>query len=195
MPHREEAGTPNLLGAVAFAAAAARLGELGWERIIANERALLHRALTGLAALPGIRTYGPRDPDATIGVIPFTVDGLEHGLVAAVLGYEHGIAVRSGCFCAHPYVAHLLGLDAAAARQWAHRVAAGDKRDAPGMVRLQLRASTTTPATWIGCCTHWRGSSAGDIAGSYAVDEHGEYRPRQDRGTLAVGVPIAGGAF
>ncbi len=194
LPHREEAGTPNLLGAVAFAAAAARLGELGWERIVANERALLRRALTGLAALPGIRTYGPRDPDATIGVIPFTVDGLEHGLVAAVLGYEHGIAVRSGCFCAHPYVAHLLGLDAAAARQWAHRVAAGDKRDAPGMVRLSFGFYNDASDVDRVLDALAR-IVAGDIAGSYAVDEHGEYRPRQDRGAVAVGVPIAGGAF
>ena len=145
LPHREEAGTPNLLGAVAFAAAVSRLDELGWDRIVAHERTLLRQTLDGLAAIPGVRVHGPRDADATIGVVPFTVEGVDHGLVAAVLGYEHGIAVRSGCFCAHPYVAHLLGLDAAAAERWATRVGAGDRHDAPGMVRASLGFYNDSP--------------------------------------------------
>jgi selenocysteine lyase/cysteine desulfurase len=45
-----------------------------------------------------------------LGVIPFNLEGRPVGLVAAVLGHESGIAVRSGCFCAQPYVSHLLGV-------------------------------------------------------------------------------------
>ena len=130
LPHREEAGTPNLLGAVAFAAAASTLREIGWDSIIDHERMLLRRTLTGLREIPGLRVHGPDDASSTIGVVPFTIDGVPHGLVAAILGYEHGIGVRAGCFCAHPYVAHLLGLDSDAAREWAQRVRGGDKRDA-----------------------------------------------------------------
>ena len=186
LPHREEAGTPNLLGAVAFAAAVSRLDELGWDRIVAHERTLLRQTLDGLAAIPGVRVHGPRDADATIGVVPFTVEGVDHGLVAAVLGYEHGIAVRSGCFCAHPYVAHLLGLDAAAAERWATRVGAGDRRDAPGMVRASLGFYNDSRDV-----DRFLEAVArivdGDIAGSYGVDEHGEHHPRRHRSEL-VGV-------
>ena len=66
----------------------------------------------GLAGMPGVRRPRPTGDvavGAKVGVVPFTIDGVDHGLVAAVLGYEHGIGVRSGCFCAQPYVAHLLG--------------------------------------------------------------------------------------
>ena len=52
---------------------------------------------------------GPR-----IGVLPFTVDRLPYALVAAALSAERGIGVRHGCFCAHPLMAQLLDVDAAA---------------------------------------------------------------------------------
>ena len=81
---------------------------------------------TGCDASPGIRLYGRAIGRAgeRVGVVPFTLEGVDHGLVAAVLGYEHGIGVRSGCFCAHPYMAHLLGLDQRESEAWARRVGA-----------------------------------------------------------------------
>jgi selenocysteine lyase/cysteine desulfurase len=176
LPDREEAGTPNLLGAVAFAAAASTLSEIGWDSIVDHERLLLRHALTGLRAIPGLRVYGPDDASETIGVVPFTIDGVPHGLVAAILGYEHGIGVRAGCFCAHPYVAHLLGLDSEAAREWAQRVRGGDKRDAPGMVRISLgfyndRADVDRLLDAL------RQVATGDFAGTYRPDCHGDYHP------------------
>jgi cysteine desulfurase/selenocysteine lyase len=176
LPHREEAGTPNLLGAVAFAAAASRLSEIGWNSIVDHERALLRVTLVGLAAIPGVRIHGPNDATSTIGVLPFTVDGVAHGLVAAILGYEHGIGVRRGCFCAHPYLAHLLGLDSTAARDWAQRVRHGDKRDAPGMVRVSL--GFYNDRTDIDRLLEALAQiAAGDFAGTYRCDALGEYRP------------------
>ncbi len=176
LPHREEAGTPNLLGAVAFAAAASRLSEIGWARIIGHERRLMSRVLTGLAAIPGVRVHGPRDAEATIGVVPFTVDGVDHGLVAAILGYEHGIAVRSGCFCAHPYVAHLLALDAGEAARWAARAAAGDKRGSPGLVRVSFGFYNDDDDV-DRLLDALRQIVRGETAGSYRSDDHGEYHP------------------
>ena len=106
----------------------------------------------------------------------FTLDGVDHGLVAAVLGYEHAVGVRSGCFCAHPYLAHLVGMDPPTARAWARRVHDGDKRDAPGMVRISLGCYSDT-ADIDRAVDALERIAAGEVAGDYRCDEHGEYRP------------------
>ncbi len=59
-------------------------------------------------------------------------------LLAAILGYEGGIGVRSGCFCAHPYVVHLLALDDHESRTWRDKLLGGDKSEMPGMVRASF---------------------------------------------------------
>ena len=116
LPHRAEAGSPNLLGAVAFAAAIRRLQEIGMDAIAAHEDRLTIYAQEQLAALDGVSVFGPAAPG--LGIIPFTVTGWHHQLIAAVLAHEHGIGVRSGCFCAQPYVHHLLGLNRHDIARW-----------------------------------------------------------------------------
>ena len=108
LPEREEAGSPNVIGAVALAAATRALTEIGLDRIAEHEIELTRYATRQLSKLPGLRIHGPADGAATtgkLGVIPFTIAGIDHGLIAAVLGYEHAVGVRSGCFCAHLYIA------------------------------------------------------------------------------------------
>ena len=109
-PDREEAGTPNIIGAVQLCAALNVLQRIGMTRIHAAEQTLLRRLLAELSAIPGVRIYGDPDPDRTprLGVVSFNLAGLEHGLVAAVLNDYFNVAVRNGCFCAHPYVRELL---------------------------------------------------------------------------------------
>jgi len=109
-PDREEAGTPDLIGAVQLGAALAALERAGLERVHALERIRLRALLDALAALPGVRLYGELDLERAprLGVVSFNLDGLEHGLVTAVLNDYHNVAVRNGCFCAHPYVRELL---------------------------------------------------------------------------------------
>ena len=179
LPDREEAGSPNVIGAVAMAAAADVLVSIGRDRIAAHEAQLLRDALVRLAGVPGVRLYGPDWPGAAadrLGVIPFAVDGVEHGLVAAILGFEHGVGVRSGCFCAHPYVARLLGLDEPAARAWLQRAHGGDKREAPGLVRISLGCYNTAADIDRAVAALER-IAAGDVAGEYRCDRHGEHRP------------------
>ena len=106
-PARHEAGSPNVLGAVALATACDIISEHE-EAIIAHEQALRTRLLHGLAAIDGVRVhtiFGGREgaPVATI-----TVDGHDSGEVARILGDEHGIGVRDGKFCAHLLVDDLL---------------------------------------------------------------------------------------
>ncbi len=109
-PDREEAGTPNTLGAVQLGAALNLLQRAGLTRIHAAEQQQLQRLFAGLSALPGVRIYGDPDLQRTprLGTVAFNLDGLEHGLVAAVLNDYFNVAVRNGCFCAHPYVRELL---------------------------------------------------------------------------------------
>jgi selenocysteine lyase/cysteine desulfurase len=179
LPDREEAGSPNVLGAVALAAATAALGRVGLDRIAEHEWDLTRYALDRLATVPGLTIHGPTatTSQATrVGVIPFTIDRLDHALVAAILGYEHGIGVRSGCFCAHPYVGHLLGFDRATALAWFERVGRGDKRDSPGLVRISFGCYSDTGDV----DRLVRGLEqivAGHFAGDYDCDDDGSYHP------------------
>ena len=102
-PARHEAGTPNVVGAVALAAACRTIAALPGGAVEAHEESLLRRLLTGLTAVPGIRTLVLWPGEAErIGVVTFTVDGYPAELVAQYLSAEHGIGLRDGRFCAHP---------------------------------------------------------------------------------------------
>ncbi len=143
LPDREEAGSPNVVGVVAMAAALRTLSELGMEVIAARECELTAYALEQLTTVPGINIYGEKNPAKMrdkVGVIPFNLEGIPHALVAAILGYEAGIGVRSGCFCAHPYVVHLLGLSQSSQQTWHEQVLEGSKAHLPGMVRISFGA-------------------------------------------------------
>ncbi|MBD2899089.1 aminotransferase class V-fold PLP-dependent enzyme [Actinomadura nitritigenes] len=109
---RHEAGTPNVLGVIALAAACEALTAAGWDALAAREERLLARLRAGLAALPHVREltlWGDRSP--RVGIVSFTVTGWNARDVALTLSGEHGIGVRDGKFCAHPLVRHLLGGD------------------------------------------------------------------------------------
>lgn len=109
-PDREEAGTPNIVGAVLLGAALETLMQLGMDKVHAAEQAMLEPLLAELAKRPLVRVYGDGDLKRSprTGVIAFNIDGLEHGLVAAALNDYFGVAVRNDCFCAHPYVREML---------------------------------------------------------------------------------------
>lgn len=140
MPDRDEAGSPNVVGAVAMAAAAQSLMDAGMERVEKHETLLTAYALDRLQSLPEIKIYGEQDPRLTndrVGVISFNLGSANHALVSAILGYEGGIGTRSGCFCAQPYVARLLGLNET---NWRREMLAGDKSRKPGMTRISFGA-------------------------------------------------------
>ncbi len=140
-PEREEAGTPNVLGAMALAAAISTLSSIGMENVADHDRALTRRALRKLSRLDGLTVYGHRDEDPgqdRIGVIGMNAQRLNHGQLAAALGYEWGIGVRNGCFCAQPYVRELLGVSESETQAAIRRLAAGDHTTVPGMVRMSL---------------------------------------------------------
>jgi selenocysteine lyase/cysteine desulfurase len=141
-PEREEAGSPNLLGAVALHAAIAEFGRLGWDEIIAREQTIALRLREGLSSIDGVRMLGVVPADS-LPVVAFEVERMPYGLVSARLSAEHGIGVRHGCFCAHPYLLRLLGLRPAEVAEYRAAVVRGDRRHIPGAVRASAGISTT----------------------------------------------------
>ena len=144
-PEREEAGSPNVVGAVALHAAIQALGRIGWDAVAAHDRALSVRLRSGLARIAGVRLLGPGPEIDTLPVATFVVEGVPHALVAARLSAEFGIGVRHGCFCAHPYLMRLLGLTEAEVDTYRDAVRSGDKSRVPGAVRASAGLGTGLP--------------------------------------------------
>lgn len=144
LPARQEAGSPNVIGAVAFAAAVSELQAYGMEQVWIEEQKQAARVRRVLAQIPGVRVYllWPEAEERT-GVVTFNVDGYDHSLVAAVLSAEYGIGVRHGCFCAHPLMLHLLELPSREVEAIRDRLRSNDNRRVPGAVRLSLGLGTT----------------------------------------------------
>jgi selenocysteine lyase/cysteine desulfurase len=140
-PEREEAGSPNVVGAVALHAAIDGLADLGWPAVRDHDAALARRLRAGLSAIDGVTLLGASARD--LPVATFLVAGVPHSLVAARLSAEHGIGVRHGCFCAHPLLLRLLHLGEDEVAAYRHAVLAGDRRTVPGAVRASAGLSTS----------------------------------------------------
>lgn len=110
-PYKEEAGTPNIVGVLALSEAIKTLTSLGMKSIDAYERRLLRYTMQKLSKIRDIKVYSSTNMNIErIGVIPFNIKGISHEITAAILSNEAGISVRSGCFCAQPYVKKLMGI-------------------------------------------------------------------------------------
>jgi cysteine desulfurase/selenocysteine lyase len=101
LPHKFEAGTPNVAGAVGLAAAVDYLDSVGLERIHDHERELLAYALARMGDVPDLVVHGPRDIAERSGVISFTLADIHPHDLATILDAE-GIAIRAGHHCAQP---------------------------------------------------------------------------------------------
>ncbi len=106
LPWRFEPGTPPIAEAVGLTAAIEYLEKLGMDRVAEHEGMLAQRAVTKLAALPGVRVFGPPAGQPRGAVVAFTVEGLHPHDVAALLDVD-GIAVRAGHHCAMPLMRSL----------------------------------------------------------------------------------------
>lgn len=138
-PHKEEAGTPNIMGVVALVAAIKTMSTLGMKVVQNYEERLVEYAHTKLQWMEGLRLYGgtplnPTHASQRISVIPFNIEGMHHEDVAERLSIEGGIAVRSGCFCAQPYVQRLLHIP----KKDMEKYIANPSLPHPGMVRASF---------------------------------------------------------
>ncbi|MDF2499851.1 MAG: sufS 1 [Anaerosporomusa subterranea] len=134
-PGRYEAGTPNVMGVVALVAAIRTLEANGLEMIHQYESRLISTVIAGLTDISGIRLYSvPTCDDERVSLISFTMEGIDHGLLAQALSQEAGIAVRNGLFCAHPYVEKLLKISDEELKYYHTH----DDASVPGLVRISL---------------------------------------------------------
>jgi cysteine desulfurase / selenocysteine lyase len=106
LPHKFEAGTPNVADAVGLAAACAYLESLGMDAVRAHERELMASAVSRLRAIEGVRLHGPGDLSARSGVVSFTLDGVHPHDIATILDGE-SVCVRAGHHCAQPLMRRL----------------------------------------------------------------------------------------
>ena len=99
LPHKFEAGTPNIAGGIAFGAALDYMNGLGFESIATHENELLVYATTALKEIEGIQIYG--EAAEKTAVVSFNVKGIHPYDVGSILD-KFGIAVRTGHHCAQP---------------------------------------------------------------------------------------------
>ena len=112
LPHKFEAGTPNIADVVAFGAAIDFLNEVGMDAVAAHDAELTNYAVERLSRLEGLDIYGPADPSDRSAVIAFNYRDIHSHDVATILD-RSGIAVRAGHHCAQPLM-RTLGVPATA---------------------------------------------------------------------------------
>jgi selenocysteine lyase/cysteine desulfurase len=139
-PARYEAGSPNVIGALALGVACDLLREVGMAEVAERERELARRLREGLAALDGVIVLQLWEDGGCdrLGVGTFVVDGYPDGLVAAALSAEYAIGVRHGRFCAHPLLTKLLELAEPEGDELRSQIEAGAHPGMPGALRASL---------------------------------------------------------
>ena len=179
-PDRDEAGSPNHVGAIALAAAANTLMEIGMEKVAAHEAMLTAHALHRLPEVDGIQLFGDQDPDYSperLGVIPFQLTHIDHFKVAAILGHEFGIGVRNGCFCAHPLILHLLEVSEEEASRVREEIINHKRDHLPGLIRASFGLYNTLKDVDV-FIEALKAISAGEYSGEYIQDvATGEFHP------------------
>jgi len=103
LPHKFEAGTPNIAGGVGFGAAVDYMNNIGFEAIAAHENDLMRHATEKLKKIEGLHIYG--DVDNKVAVISFNVEGIHPYDIGTLLD-KMGIAVRTGHHCCQPIMDH-----------------------------------------------------------------------------------------
>lgn len=99
LPHKFEAGTPNISGGIAFGAALDYLNEIGFEAIAEHESKLLHYATIELKKIEGLTIYG--DVSNKTSLVSFNIEGIHPYDIGTILD-QMGIAVRTGHHCTQP---------------------------------------------------------------------------------------------
>lgn len=137
--HREEGGTPEIIGAIRAGLAFQLKQAVGSEAILEREHSFTRRALEAWGAHPNLRVLGNTGAER-LSIISFLIrhgEGyLHHEYVVALLNDLFGIQSRSGCSCAGPYGHRLLSIDAATSTRFEEAILAGCEGVKPGWARL-----------------------------------------------------------
>ena len=105
VPHKFEAGTPDIAGAAGLSAAISYLEEVGMEAVRRHSAELTDYAIEALSEVPGLVQYGPRGEDR-LGIVSFNLEGIHPHDVGTILDRE-GVAVRAGHHCCQPLMRRL----------------------------------------------------------------------------------------
>jgi cysteine desulfurase/selenocysteine lyase len=132
LPHKFEAGTPNVADAVGLAAACDWLAGLGMDAVIAHERALVRLAMERLRAIDGLTLYGP-SAEQRSGVVSFSMADVHPHDLATILD-ERGVCIRAGHHCAQPLMRRLGVPATARASFWVYSEVADVEALADGLL-------------------------------------------------------------
>lgn len=137
--HREEGGTPDIIGSIRAGLVFRLKDMVGVEAIDARERSYIKRAIASWSQNPNLRILGDQEADR-LSIVAFVVHHrercLHHNFVVALLNDLFGIQARGGCSCAGPYGHRLLGIDNATSMRLVRAMEAGCPLVKPGWTRV-----------------------------------------------------------
>jgi len=140
--HREEGGTPDIVGSIRAGLVFRLKQEVGPEFIRGREEDFIRRAIERWSGHPRLEILGSEEADR-LSIVSFVVrhgDGryLHHNYVVALLNDLFGIQSRGGCSCAGPYGHRLLGIDLTTSREFEREIGRGCEGVKPGWVRVNF---------------------------------------------------------
>jgi selenocysteine lyase/cysteine desulfurase len=151
--HREEGGTPDIVGSIRAGLVFQLKQAVGVDTIQEREEQLIHRAIRAWEANPAIEVLGDHDAQR-LSIVSFVIRAprglpgldragfrgpyLHHNFVVAVLNDLFGIQSRGGCSCAGPYGHRLLGIDLDTSHEFEREITAGCEAIKPGWVRVNF---------------------------------------------------------
>jgi selenocysteine lyase/cysteine desulfurase len=139
--HREEGGTPAIIGSIRAGLAFALKEAVGTETIREREESFIRRAIESWSANPNIEILGNPEADR-LSIVSFVIRHgdrrLHHNFVVALLNDLFGVQSRGGCSCAGPYGQRLLGIDIETSKEYEREIARGCEGIKPGWVRVNF---------------------------------------------------------
>ncbi|MGH7540580.1 MAG: aminotransferase class V-fold PLP-dependent enzyme, partial [Gemmatimonadota bacterium] len=140
--HREEGGTPDIVGSIRCGMVFKLKKTVGETLIREREEAFIRRAIASWSENPHIEILGNREAER-LSIVSFVVrreEGryLHHNFVVALLNDLFGIQARGGCSCAGPYGHRLLGIDLERSREFEREIGRGCEGIKPGWVRVNF---------------------------------------------------------
>lgn len=144
LSHREEGGTPNVVGVIRAGLAIELKEKMGTERIRRVEDDFVRRAIARWRTHPKLHILGDLDAER-LAIVSLIVDEgrLHHNLAARMLSDRWGIQTRGGCMCAGTYGHELLGIGAARSFEIRCSLDRGDEASKPGWLRISFSPATT----------------------------------------------------
>ena len=146
--HREEGGTPAIVGSIRAGLVFQLKDAVGTDIIRAREESFIRRAITSWEQNPNIEILGNHEADR-LSIVSFVVRHggryLHHNFVVALLNDVFGIQSRGGCSCAGPYGHRLLGIDIERSHEFEREITRGCEGIKPGWVRVNFNYFISEP--------------------------------------------------